>query len=110
MFARRKVSARRSRSGVGPIRRESYGTVSGFNTKSGWWEVRKQIEKRSNNKCEARVSDKRCGAPGVDVHHIISLSKGGTSNPSNLIHLCQNCHAKRHNHLFRAGYGNGHKK
>ncbi len=51
--------------------------------------VREQIFERDGNKCTS------CGVelqPGMgDLHHIISISKGGTNDPSNLITLCKNC-------------------
>lgn len=111
MWARRAArSPKRNASGISSIRRESYNTVSGFSTKSGWWDIRAKVVKRSNNKCEATLNGKRCGAPGKEVHHIISLKNGGTSCMGNLIMLCLDCHDRRHNHLARTrGHGYGHK-
>ena len=34
----------------------------------------------------------RCREIGVDVHHIIPLSKGGSDKIDNAAPLCQNCH------------------
>jgi 5-methylcytosine-specific restriction protein A len=31
--------------------------------------------------------------PAEEVHHIISLSKGGTNEDSNLMSLCKRCHS-----------------
>jgi 5-methylcytosine-specific restriction endonuclease McrA len=103
VYARRARSVKRGSSGVGSIRRDSYGTVNGFNTKAGWWEIRDKVYRRDGGLCRALKPDgTQCKAPGVDVHHIISLSKGGTTSMMNLITLCKGCHSKRHNHLFRA--------
>lgn len=57
-----------------------------------WSELRKDIFKRDGFQC------RRCGAKGVRlyVHHIVSLSSGGTSNPENLETVCEKCHTKAH--------------
>lgn len=102
MWQRRARTGRRNAHGVASIRRETYSTVNGFTKKDGWWEVRKLIEKRSGGRCESRSNGARCSAKGVEVHHIVKLSDGGTNNPSNLIMLCQSCHDRRHRHLMRS--------
>jgi 5-methylcytosine-specific restriction endonuclease McrA len=38
-----------------------------------------------------------------DVHHIISLSKGGTHTLNNIITLCPNCHRLAHRNLLSEG-------
>ncbi len=35
----------------------------------------------------------------LDVHHLVPRSVGGTDEPSNLITLCDGCHARRHPNL-----------
>jgi 5-methylcytosine-specific restriction endonuclease McrA len=102
MWQRRTRTSRRKVGGVGTIRREGYNTVSGFESKAGWWEIRKKVVQRAGGKCEARLASGRCGAPLQEVHHIRPLSKGGTTTMSNLLGMCQACHNKRHSHLFRA--------
>jgi 5-methylcytosine-specific restriction endonuclease McrA len=37
-----------------------------------------------------------CGAPAVDVDHIIPLEDGGSDRPGNLRSLCERCHADSH--------------
>jgi 5-methylcytosine-specific restriction endonuclease McrA len=101
VWARRAPSARRAANGSGKIKRDTYNSHNGMSTKDGWWVTRKIIEQRSGNRCEALIAGKRCGAKGVEVHHIVSLSRGGTNSPANLIMLCKDCHDRRHNHLFR---------
>ena len=34
----------------------------------------------------------KCGAPAIDVHHIVPLKNGGTNEWSNLQPLCRKCH------------------
>jgi hypothetical protein len=57
-----------------------------------WAELREQVFKRDKYQCQ------NCGATGVRVncHHIVPLNKGGTNQLSNLITLCEKCHAKIH--------------
>lgn len=39
----------------------------------------------------------RCGlAPVAEVHHIVPLSRGGTSAMKNLVGLCRPCHYAEH--------------
>ena len=43
----------------------------------------------------------RCEAVnGIEIHHIIPLSKGGTNEESNIGFLCRRCHQ-----LFHKRYG-----
>lgn len=42
-----------------------------------------------------------CGATeGVEFHHIVPLSSGGTNALTNLVPLCPKCHALAHNHEY----------
>jgi 5-methylcytosine-specific restriction endonuclease McrA len=101
MWQRRTRSSKRKIGGVATIRRDSYGTVSGFNTKDGWWEIRKKVVQRAGGKCESRLAGGvRCSAPAVDCHHIRPLSQGGTTTMANLLMLCKGCHERRHTHMF----------
>lgn len=34
--------------------------------------------------------------PFLDAHHVISQSKGGTNEKSNIANICPNCHRKVH--------------
>jgi HNH endonuclease len=105
MWARRTRTAKRNAYGVATVRRDTYNTSNGMSFKSGsggWWELSAAVRKRSRGKCEARINGIRCGAPAKDVHHIIPLSKGGANAISNLIHLCDDCHERRHRHLFKS--------
>lgn len=35
-----------------------------------------------------------CGAEATDVHHVIALRRGGTSDEDNLEALCHGCHSR----------------
>lgn len=98
---KRFATFKRTASGVTKIRRDGYSTVNGFSKTSEWWAISAQVRKRSNGMCEAhlRMNQK---VKGTEVHHITPLSKGGRTVLSNLIHLCDDCHNKRHNHLYRS--------
>lgn len=100
MWARRTRTAKRNAHGVARIRRDSYNTKDGFSVKSGsgWWEIRAKVMKRAKNRCE----DLGCSEKAEEVHHIVPLSRGGTTTMANLIALCKCCHDRRHPHLFRA--------
>ncbi len=50
-------------------------------------------EKCSNPAPFMRLTD---GTPFLEVHHIISLSKGGLDSVDNVIALCPNCHQELH--------------
>ena len=59
-----------------------------------WGTVREAVLKRDNYKCV------ECGTPSgateADVHHLLPRSAGGTDEPSNLVTLCDGCHAAHH--------------
>lgn len=61
--------------------------------KGGWWEIRKRVLERDSYKCV------QCGNKAEEVHHLIPLSRGGTTAMSNLVSLCKRCHDKQHFHL-----------
>lgn len=54
-------------------------------------EVRKSVYRRDGWRC-ALCDDTR----GLQVHHVVRRSQGGTSYPQNLITLCWKCHAAAH--------------
>lgn len=59
-----------------------------------WGTVREVVLKRDGYKC------KQCGvssrAAETDVHHLLPRSAGGMDEPSNLVTLCDGCHAAHH--------------
>jgi|SRR5476651_488248 len=90
-----------SKSGVTKIKRSGYATVSGFTKTNSWWDIRKEVFKRDGGFC---VPCRRKGklVKATDCHHILPLSKGGTTTKKNLMSVCDNCHEQRHpgnNHL-----------
>ena len=98
---RKAASFKRSASGVTKIRRDGYSTVNGFSKANEWWAISAQVRKRSGGLCEACLREGR-KVKGVEVHHLTPLSKGGRTVLSNLMHLCEACHNKRHTHLYRS--------
>lgn len=47
--------------------------------------------------CEECGTKQGYGWVGLNVHHKVHLSQGGTDDAENLIMLCRNCHLKYHN-------------
>ena len=45
--------------------------------------------------CEDCLEQDRI-VPAAEVHHVVPLSRGGTSDTRNLRALCRSCHQKRH--------------
>ena len=61
---------------------------------TNWSEISRQARQRDGNQCG------NCNSVhDLHVHHIIPLSKGGTSSLSNLRTLCKSCHGKLHPHM-----------
>src|ERR1700722_17564159 len=59
-----------------------------------WTKVREGILLRDNNRCvECGIS---CRSADADIHHLLPRSAGGTDEPSNLVTLCDGCHAAHH--------------
>ena len=100
-LTRRVASFKRNKSGVTKIRRDSYSTQNGMTVNNSWWTLSAQVRKRSAGWCEDHAL-RGLKVKGVEVHHIVPLSRGGRNVVSNLLHLCETCHNKRHNHLYKA--------
>ena len=67
-----------------------------------WNEIREIVLARDGYRC--RNPHCQHNNPTIDeatlhVHHIVPLSKGGTSTLENLITLCEYCHAEIHPHM-----------
>lgn len=62
-----------------------------------WREIRLQVLKRDNYRCVS------CSTPvkssEADIHHLLPKSMGGTDELSNLVTLCDGCHAAHHPNL-----------
>jgi 5-methylcytosine-specific restriction endonuclease McrA len=68
-------------------------------------EIRSQVLLRDNFRCQECNFYKH-----LEVHHIVPRSKGGTDDPSNLVTLCQRCHAKKHGFAHRENKRKRHTK
>ena len=66
-------------------------------TTSDWSRIRKTVLARDDHRCQDRRS--REHADNLHVHHLIPRAAGGSDEPSNLITLCDGCHARRHPNL-----------
>ena len=59
----------------------------------GYANVKAMVRARDHYTCQC-CGKKGCG---LEVHHIVYRSNGGSDDPDNLITLCENCHKKVHN-------------
>lgn len=90
---RKHTAADKTRGSREPWRRE-YGS-----------EVYRRARQQAIAKAKGRCCDcgracawfdgERWRCAGGEVHHVVALSEGGTSDPSNLRLVCRSCHAKR---------------
>src|SRR5499427_7559672 len=59
-----------------------------------WINIREAVLRRDDYKCrECRTP---CRSAEADVHHLLPRSAGGPDEPSNLVTLCDGCHAAHH--------------
>lgn len=66
---------------------------------------REKMKKELGNTCC------NCGSKEkIEYHHIVPLKNGGTNNLGNITPLCQHCHCKAHNKIFRRTWNNGRPK
>lgn len=70
--------------------------------------VRKYKEKR-NYTCEECGKQLPKNSKWLHVHHIVPLSKGGSSEDCNLQLLCYQCHKRKHPHMGKSIQGNSKK-
>lgn len=54
-------------------------------------EIRKAVYKRDGYRCA--LCD---GTNGLQIHHCVHRSMGGSNSPQNLVTLCWKCHAAAH--------------
>lgn len=59
---------------------------------TAWTMLRREALERDGYKCQGCTTF----ATLLNVHHIIPLSRGGRNDLSNLITLCDHCHAQIH--------------
>lgn len=84
---------------VGPAKVKTVAKIrraNPYGTRSEWSVIAAAVKKRDGYKCV------RCGRPetdrGLQVDHIIEVSKGGSNAMYNLRSLCPPCHANRPSH------------
>lgn len=63
-----------------------------------FYNTKAYILHRDNYTCQSKQKIKHHSK--LDIHHIIFRSQGGTDTPTNLITLCETCHANLHDGLF----------
>jgi ATP-dependent DNA helicase RecQ len=61
-----------------------------------WQTTRRQVLQRDGSCC---VSCGEALGPDADIHHLLPRSMGGTDELSNLVALCDGCHAAHHPNL-----------
>src|SRR5688572_809228 len=59
-----------------------------------WERVRRQVLRRDNQRCVS--CHIKLLSADADIHHLMPRSMGGTDELSNLITLCDGCHARHH--------------
>jgi ATP-dependent DNA helicase RecQ len=59
-----------------------------------WRGISESILRRDKFKCVE--CETPCNRDEADIHHLLSRSAGGSDEPSNLITLCDGCHAAHH--------------
>ena len=62
----------------------------------GFENVKQYVRERDKYTCQICKADTIKKGTGLEVHHIIPRSQGGSNKPSNLISLCKKCHNKVH--------------
>lgn len=80
------------------VRREEEATP-GVRPRYFWTSIKHEVLERDRYACQrcGRVHcDLRSYSETIEVHHIVPVSEGGTSEPANLICLCTRCHAEVH--------------
>jgi hypothetical protein len=70
---------------------------------ANWEELRKEVLERDSHSC--READGHCDGP-LQIHHIQTLSKGGSHALENLITICLYHHCTKHPHMMAKYYGN----
>ena len=66
-------------------------------TTGSWQATRQQILIRDNYRCVSCATPVKSAE--ADVHHLLPRSMGGTDDLSNLVTLCDGCHAAHHPNL-----------
>lgn len=64
---------------------------------SAWEETRSQVLQRDEFRCVSCAEN--LASRDADIHHLLPRSMGGTDELSNLVTLCDGCHASHHPNL-----------
>ena len=84
----------KNKGGVTRIIRDNYG--------KSWYTLVKEVLERDDHKCRHVENGRTClSNKDLQVHHILPLSRGGKSEKSNLITLCEKHHTNRHPHMAK---------
>lgn len=62
-----------------------------------WKETRRQVLQRDDYRCVSCSTSVKSAE--TDIHHLLPRSMGGTDELSNLVTLCDGCHASHHPNL-----------
>lgn len=81
---------------------EAVNTINMVELRNEYYTIQRNLSQlKKYKKCA------NCGSvENIEIHHIVPLIVGGTNKRSNLVALCQDCHAKIHG-LNRQGDKNG---
>lgn len=81
---------------------EAMNDINMVELRNEYYNIRRELlQLKKYKKCA------NCGSEeNIEIHHIVPLIVGGTNKKSNLVALCQDCHAKIHG-LNRQGNKNG---
>ncbi len=59
-----------------------------------WRRIRESIRRRDKFRCVE--CERPCDRGEADIHHLLPRTAGGSDEPSNLVTLCDGCHAAHH--------------
>jgi 5-methylcytosine-specific restriction endonuclease McrA len=85
-------SKKRTHYGAAVIQRDTYGKPS------EWYALCKRVHERDGHRCCFCKAPEYPLVPGVyhQTHHILALSRSGTTSMANLITVCKDCHKTKH--------------
>lgn len=68
-----------------------------------WNALRLYVLQRDGYRCRKCGRTKADGVKRLEVNHVVPASRGGATVASNLMTLCDSCHARQpfHNHMRR---------
>ena len=72
----------------------SSGSSDTISERDTWKSIRRLVLERDGYRC--MTCGDSCRSEEADIHHLMPRSLGGSDEPSNLITLCDGCHAAHH--------------